>query len=271
MALAAPVLAPNDPGKRVGRPHQPPTVEHYSAPRMGRDVYTQLVWGARTSLLVGFAAGLIITALGTLIGLIAGYFGGWIDGRSISSPTSCWSSPTSAAARAGLLRRHSRAARHHGDHRAHLLGLGRARHARADAGAAQPRVHGRRAMVGEPAWRMMVVEIMPNLLSIIGFNFIGSVIYAIIAQATLEFLGLGDPLRCPGAPCSTMPRTPRRSSSAPGGNRRACAGIALIGLGLALINFAVDEIANPQLRSGPALSRWLRSPAARCASWRLRR
>jgi peptide/nickel transport system permease protein len=37
-----------------------------------------------------------------------------------------------------------------------------------------------------------------------------------------------------------------------------CLGVALVGLGLALLNFTLDEIANPQLRSGPALSRWLR-------------
>ena len=49
-------------------------------------------------------------------------------------------------------------------------------------------------LIGEPAWRMVLVELMPNLLSIIGFNFIGSVIYTIITEATLEFLGLGDPL-----------------------------------------------------------------------------
>src|SRR4051812_41706194 len=80
MALAAPILAPNDPGERVGRSHQPPTVEHYfGTTKMGRDVYAQFVWGARSSLAVGFATGLAITALGTVIGLISGYFGGRTD------------------------------------------------------------------------------------------------------------------------------------------------------------------------------------------------
>lgn len=68
MALAAPVLAPTDPAERVGRSHQPPTVEHYfGTTKMGRDVYAQFVWGARPTLAVGFATGLAITALGTVI------------------------------------------------------------------------------------------------------------------------------------------------------------------------------------------------------------
>ncbi|WP_368860643.1 ABC transporter permease, partial [Mesorhizobium sp. GbtcB19] len=77
MAICAPILAPNDPAARVGRSHQPPTVSHYfGTTKMGRDVYSQFVWGARPSLAVGFATGLAITALGTVIGLIAAYFGG---------------------------------------------------------------------------------------------------------------------------------------------------------------------------------------------------
>jgi len=46
---------------------------------MGRDVYKQFVWGARSSLSVGFATGIAITVLGTAIGLIAGYTGGKTD------------------------------------------------------------------------------------------------------------------------------------------------------------------------------------------------
>ena len=48
-------------------------------------------------------------------------------------------------------------------------------------------------VLGEPAWRIILVEILPNLISIIGVSFIGSIIYAIVTEATLEFLGLGDP------------------------------------------------------------------------------
>lgn len=80
MALFAPVVAPGEPGARVGRSHQPPSIEHVmGTTKMGRDVYRQFVWGARSSLSVGFATGIAITVLGTAIGLIAGYVGGRTD------------------------------------------------------------------------------------------------------------------------------------------------------------------------------------------------
>lgn len=80
MALLAPLIAPGSPSARVGRSHQPPTVEHVmGTTKMGRDVYTQFVWGARNSLAVGFATGVAITVLGTVIGLVAGYAGGRTD------------------------------------------------------------------------------------------------------------------------------------------------------------------------------------------------
>ena len=49
-------------------------------------------------------------------------------------------------------------------------------------------------MVGEPGWRIIFVEILPNLVPLIGINIVGSIIYAIVAQTTLEYLGFGDPL-----------------------------------------------------------------------------
>lgn len=53
LAFAAPFITSHDPAKRVARPHQAPSVEHVmGSTRMGRDVYTQFVWGTRTSLMV---------------------------------------------------------------------------------------------------------------------------------------------------------------------------------------------------------------------------
>ena len=60
MAIFAPVIAPGAPSARVGRSHQPPTVEHvFGTTKMGRDVYTQFVWGSRTSLAVGLLSTII--------------------------------------------------------------------------------------------------------------------------------------------------------------------------------------------------------------------
>lgn len=80
MALFAPLLASNEPTKRVARPHQPPSVELVmGSNRMGHDLWAQFTNGARISLMVGFGAGLLVCALAITVGITAGYFGGVVD------------------------------------------------------------------------------------------------------------------------------------------------------------------------------------------------
>lgn len=261
MALLAPVLAPNDPGERVGRSHQPPTVEHvFGTTKMGRDVFAQFVWGARSSLAVGFATGIFITVLGTLIGLVSGYFGGRVDGTLDLLTNAVLVIPNipllillaSFAGTVGPLAIMA------------IIALTSwpwgARMTRSQVLALRNREFVTAArMVGEPDWRIMGVEIVPNMVPLIGINLVGSIIYAIVAQTTLEYLGFGDPLR---VTWGTMLYNAQNSSAIILGAwwdiGAPCIGIALVGLSLALINFTFDEIANPQLRSGPALTRWLR-------------
>lgn len=261
MALFAPVLAPGDPSERVGRSHQPPTVEHYfGTTKMGRDVFSQFVWGARPSLAVGFATGLAITALGTIVGLVAGYFGGRTDATLDLATNAVLVIPNipllillaSFAGTVGPLAIMA------------IIALTSwpwgARMTRSQTMALRQREFVVAArVVGEPHWRVIFVEILPNLVPLIGINVVGSIIYAIVAQTTLEYLGFGDPLR---VTWGTMLYNAQNSSAIIVGAwwdiAVPAAGIALVGLGLALINFTFDEIANPQLRSGPALSRWLR-------------
>ncbi len=69
-----------------------------------------------------------------------------------------------------------------------------------------------RALAGERHWRIIAVEILPNMASLVAASFIGTTIYAIGAQVGLEFLGLGDSRRRhAGAPTSTGRATTRRS------------------------------------------------------------
>ncbi|ANK75154.1 ABC transporter permease [Ensifer sp. 2YAB10] len=261
MALFAPVLAPGDPSERVGRSHQPPTVEHvFGTTKMGRDVFSQFVWGARPSLAVGFATGLAITALGTIVGLVAGYFGGRTDATLDLATNAVLVIPNIPllillASFAGTVGPMAIMA---------IIALTSwpwgARMTRSQTMALRQREFVVAArMVGEPHWRVIFVEILPNLVPLIGINVVGSIIYAIVAQTTLEYLGFGDPLR---VTWGTMLYNAQNSSAIIVGAwwdiAVPAAGIALVGLGLALINFTFDEIANPQLRSGPALSRWLR-------------
>ena len=236
-------------------------MEHYfGTTKMGRDVYSQFVWGARPSLAVGFVTGLAITALGTAIGLVAGYFGGRTDATLDLITNAVLVIPNipllillaSFAGTVGPLAIMA------------IIALTSwpwgARMTRSQTLALKNREFVVAAhMVGEPPWRIIFVEILPNLVPLIGINIVGSIIYAIVAQTTLEYLGFGDPLN---VTWGTMLYNAQNSSAIIIGAwwdiGAPAVGIALVGLGLALLNFTFDEIANPQLRSGPALSRWLR-------------
>jgi peptide/nickel transport system permease protein len=252
VALLAPVLTGHDPIKRVGRPHEAPSLDHIlGTTRMGRDVFTQLIWGTRTSLFIGLLAGSIVTIIGVTLGVMAGYLGGWID-EAVNFVTNIAlvipqlplllviaafvgeASPLVIALIIGL-----------------TSWAWGARVTRAQTMTLRQRDFILASeLIGEPKWRMIVVELMPNLLSIIGFNFIGSVIYTIITEATLEFLGLGNPL---AVSWGTMLYNAQTASAMSVGAWwevfAPATAIAVIGIGLSMINFAVDEISNPRLRT----------------------
>lgn len=76
VALSASLLAPGDPFRRVGAPLQPPSLRYpFGTDDLGRDVLVGVVHGTRPSMLVGFLAALTSGLLGTLVGGIAGYGG----------------------------------------------------------------------------------------------------------------------------------------------------------------------------------------------------
>lgn len=81
LAFAAPLLAPADPmAQALYNRLSPPTLEHpFGTDGFGRDILSRVIYGARISLRVGIVAVLIALVLGTGIGLVAGYWGGWID------------------------------------------------------------------------------------------------------------------------------------------------------------------------------------------------
>lgn len=105
---------------------------------------------------------------------------------------------------------------------------------------------------GESSMRIIYFEIFPNLIAIVAAELLGTIIYAILAETGLEYLGLGD-----------VTSTSWGTMFYWAGNNDALllgawwwflpAGlcIALLGAGLAFINFGIDEIANPRLRKEP--------------------
>ena len=224
---------------------------------MGRDVFAQFVWGARPSLAVGFATGLAITALGTVIGLIAGYFGGRTDAVLDLLTNAVLVIPNipllillaSFAGTVGPLAimaiitltswpwgaRMTRA-------QTLALKQPRIRRRRADGGRARLAHHLRRdrAQPGA-ADRHQHRRLASSMRS--------------SRRRRWSIFGFGDPLN---VTWGTMLYNAQNSSAIIIGAwwdiGAPAVGIALVGLGLALLNFTFDEIANPQLRSGPALS-----------------
>lgn len=80
VAIFAPLLAPYDPRGLVGGYLERPSAEHWlGTNQIGQDIFSQLIWGARTSLLVTVAGGALAMAVGVLVGVGSGLAGGVID------------------------------------------------------------------------------------------------------------------------------------------------------------------------------------------------
>jgi peptide/nickel transport system permease protein len=80
VAITAPVLAPHPPAAQIAKPLLAPGGAHLlGTDEFGRDELSRLIWGARVSLYVGGLAVLIALGLGATSGVVAGFFGGWVD------------------------------------------------------------------------------------------------------------------------------------------------------------------------------------------------
>lgn len=81
VAVCAPLIATHDPYEAVlANAVQPPSAEHwFGTDKLGRDLFSRVIYGARTSLAAALALVCIITVLGTVLGIVAGYFGGAVD------------------------------------------------------------------------------------------------------------------------------------------------------------------------------------------------
>lgn len=80
VAVAAPLVAPHDPYEIFPTFEAPPSADHLlGTDRTGRDVLSRLIYGARVSMMVGIGAVAVYVTIGVVLGLIAGYAGGWVD------------------------------------------------------------------------------------------------------------------------------------------------------------------------------------------------
>ncbi|WP_159737778.1 ABC transporter permease [Vibrio atypicus] len=258
-AIFAPVLATHNPEKRVARPHQPPSAEHYlGTTRSGRDVYSQVLYGARKSLSVAIFAGVIAMSLAVIVGVSSGYFGGKIDDR-LNFLTNVFlvfpQLPLLIVLAAFLGQVGSLVI-------TILLGVTSwpwgARVIRAQTMAIRSKEFIISAEVmGESKIRIILVEILPNLVSIVFGGFLGTVIYAMGSEAGLGILGLGDATE---VSWGSMLYWAQTSSSLYTGAwwemLVPAMALAITGGALALINMSIDQVSNPKLRTGPHIKLW---------------
>jgi peptide/nickel transport system permease protein len=184
VGLLAPLLAPTDPFAVDGPPLSPPTLAHpLGTDALGRDLLSGVIHGARTSLLVAAGVAVMVVLIGTTIGLVSGYLGGWVDdvlmrGTELFQvlPRFFLALVVIAFFGPGL------------DRLVLLLGLTSwpllARVIRAEVFSLRQ---------GASRTRILLREILPNALPP-GIALLGLVVaQVILIEASLGFLGLGDP------------------------------------------------------------------------------
>jgi peptide/nickel transport system permease protein len=232
-------------------PSLPPSAHHWlGTTSLGQDIWAQLVYGTRQSLVIALVAGLFATVLSVLVGVSAGYLGGIAD-DVLSMITSIFLViPTfpliiifaTYAGKGTLL-----------VILVVLVVTGwsyGANQLRAQTLSLRNRDFLESARVrGERRSYIIVAEVLPTMTSLIVANFLGAALYSVLTAAGLQFLGLGDPNSTSWGTMLYWSQSQQALqtgmplwSIAPG----LC--VALLGVSFALINYAFDEISNPALR-----------------------
>jgi peptide/nickel transport system permease protein len=199
VALLAGWIAPYDPTEilftdegQLAASLSPSTAHLLGTTNLGRDVFSQLVLGARPSLLVGITAATAVATIGSAIGLVAGYLGGWVDRMLMRVADLVLGLPflpfvIVLVSLIGPSQQNIVLAV------AILLWPNAARVIRSQVLTLSQRQFVEAARVtGASEWRIMLVHIAPNIVPL-GFLY-GSIAvgWAILTQASLNFLGFGE-------------------------------------------------------------------------------
>jgi len=244
-------IAPDDPQAEIFDPGRGPSWHHLlGTTAYGQDIFSQLVWGTRLSVVIAFAVGGLATGLAVLVGVSAAYLGGLGDGILSLITDVILVIPifpliiviAAYQKNAGLFTL--------------IVVLGAlgwsygARQLRSQTLSMRTRDFLMAARVrGERKLYIIFFEILPTMTSLIVAAFLGGALYAVLTAAGLQFIGLGDPN---SQSWGTMLYWAENNEAlgagmplwaiAPG----VC--VALLGAAFALVNYAFDEISNPALR-----------------------
>jgi peptide/nickel transport system permease protein len=254
IALAAPLLSARtglDESLATAKPFLHPSWQYpLGTDKFGRSVLTLMIWGSRISLLVGLMATVVTMLLGSVVGIMSGFYGGRVD-TALNGITN-WFLVIPWIALAIVM--------------AAILGptvlniilvigitswAGTARLVRAQALTVKERPYVERARaLGSNDWHLITRHILPNVMPVIFANTILTVALSILAETTLALLGLGDPNSISWGQIIDQAFSNGALSAGywwwlipPG------IAITLVVLGFTMCGYAMDDILNPKLRA----------------------
>ena len=261
LTVVGPWLAPYNPSSTAFTALLTPSAHHWlGTTSLGQDIFSQLLVGARATMVVALVAGLVATLLSMTIGISAGYLGGVPDDglTLLSNVFLAIPGVPLLIVIDSYLPVNSRS-------NEFVIGLiisltgwaWGARVLRAQTMSLRNRDFVEAArIIGESRRRIMFSEIAPNLLPVLASSLLFTVLYSIGAYVTLAYIGLtstatwnwGTMLYW--AQANNAPLSNEWYWFVPPG---IC--IALVGTGLALVNFGIDEFINPRLRAAGLTAR----------------
>ncbi len=199
VAIFADFIAPYNPYERVGRPYERPSWKHLLGTNdIGQDIFSEVIYGTRASLLIGFLAAITGTAIGTVVGLVSGYYGSKLDELLMRAVDMWLSIPTLLFAiflvaviiRAGGIPMFYSV----------ILAIALtswppvARLVRSATLSIKERPYIESAVaLGASSTRIMFRHILPNVAPIVLVEVVVRTAIAMLTESSLSFLGLGDP------------------------------------------------------------------------------
>jgi peptide/nickel transport system permease protein len=250
IAIFGSAIAPYDPNASSLDVLGPPNIHHWlGTTENGSDVLSQILVGARVSIVVGFAAAAISAVLGSIVGLLGGYFGGWTD-RGLDALENWFLVIPTLPLMVVLARILNPSL----TVLIAVIGLtswaGTGRIVRAQVLTLRERAFVERARaLGAGDGYIIRTHILPNTLPLIFANTVLIVAVAILSEAALSFLGLGDPTHISwGSMLENAFQSGAPSAQAwwyvvpPG----LC--ITVLVLAVSLLGYLFEEYVNPRLR-----------------------
>jgi ABC-type dipeptide/oligopeptide/nickel transport system permease subunit len=250
MAVLADWIAPYNPYELVGPPYTPPNERFILGTNdIGQDIFSEFIYGSRVSLYVGLTAPLISSAVGTVLGLLSGYLGGFVDELVVGAVDVMLALPS--------LPLIIILAAYLGPSLNNIIivlavfgwpGFTRIVRSQVLSLRERPYVEAARA-AGAGSLRIMFRHILPHVVPLVIAHVILSATSAILTEAGLSFLGLGDPT------VKSWGQILRRAQVGHALHQGLWLwvfvpglAIALLGAGFTLLGIAIEERVNPRLR-----------------------